>query len=108
MEDLDRRRAGDAVVGTGWLYVPRVIMDFREGGTSLVCTRTPKEIGGQDLYSTWTYREIVPMKRIEYLHNLADKDGNKIDPASIGIPADFPQDPRNTVPSRLWATTGRK
>ena len=83
-------------------------MDFREGGTSLVCTRTPKEIGGQDLYSTWTYREIVPMKRIEYLHNLADKDGNKIDPASIGIPADFPQDPRNTVPSRLWATTGRK
>jgi len=28
---------------------------------------------------------------------LADKDGNKIDPTSIGIPADFPQDLRTTV-----------
>ena len=37
------------------------------------------------------------MKRIEYIHNLADKDGNKIDPTSIGLPADFPQDLRNTV-----------
>jgi uncharacterized protein YndB with AHSA1/START domain len=76
---------------------PSAKMDFREGETSLVCMRAPKEMGGQDMYSTWTYREIVPMKRIEYIHNLADKDGNKIDPTSIGMPADFPQDLRNTV-----------
>jgi uncharacterized protein YndB with AHSA1/START domain len=76
---------------------PGAKMDFREGGKSLVCMRAPKEMGGQDLYSTWTYLEIVPMKRIEYVHNLADKDGNKIDPTSIGIPADFPQDLRTTV-----------
>lgn len=37
------------------------------------------------------------MQRIEYVHNLADKDGNKIDPTSIGMPADFPQDLRNLV-----------
>ncbi len=76
---------------------PLAKMDVRVGGTSLVCMRAPKEFGGQDMYSTWDYREIVPMKRIEYIHNLADKDGNKIDPTSIGMPADFPQDLRNLV-----------
>jgi uncharacterized protein YndB with AHSA1/START domain len=69
-------------------------MDFRQGGTSLVCMSAPEN---GDLYSTWQYREIVPVKRIEYIHNLADKDGNTIDPASIGMPADFPQDLRNLV-----------
>ena len=68
---------------------PLAKIDFREGGTSLVCMSSP-QFGDQ--YSTWQYEEIVPMKRIEYIHNLADKDGNKIDPASIGMPADFPQD----------------
>lgn len=72
-------------------------MDCREGGTSLVRMRAPKEFGGQDMYSTWEYQNIVPMERIEYIHNLADKDGNTIDPALIGMPADFPQDLRNTV-----------
>jgi uncharacterized protein YndB with AHSA1/START domain len=76
---------------------PSARMDFRERGTSLVCMRAPKEFGGQDMYSTWEYRKIVPMERIEYIHNLADKDGNKIDPTSIGMPADFPQDLRNLV-----------
>ena len=76
---------------------PLAEMDFREGGTSLVCMRAPKEYGGQDMYSTWRYRNIVPAERIEYIHNLADKDGNPIDPTSIGMPADFPQDLRNLV-----------
>ncbi len=73
---------------------PVAKMNFREGGTSLVCMSSP-EYGDQ--YSTWQYRKIVPMQRIEYIHNLADKDGNKIDPTSIGMPADFPQDLRNLV-----------
>jgi hypothetical protein len=50
-----------------------------------------------DLYSTWQYRRIVPLRQIEYIHNLADKDDNKIDPTSIGMPPDFPQDLRNLV-----------
>ena len=73
---------------------PLAKLDFREGGTSLVCMSSP-DYG--DLYSTWLYREIEPMKRIEYIHNLADKDGNKLDPASIGMPPDFPQDQRHAV-----------
>ena len=73
---------------------PLANMDVREGGTSLVCMSAP---GYGDLYSTWQYQAIAPMERIEYIHNLADKDGNKIDPAKMGMPPDFPQDQRHAV-----------
>jgi len=73
---------------------PLANMDFHEGGTSLVCMSSP-EYG--DHYSIWQYKKIVPMQRIEYIHNLADKDGNKIDPVSMGMPPDFPQDQRHMV-----------
>jgi uncharacterized protein YndB with AHSA1/START domain len=72
-------------------------MDFREGGTSLVCMRAPKEFGGQDLYNTWTYKRIVPMQQIEFIQNFADKDGNKTDPALHGLPPDAPPEVRNLV-----------
>lgn len=85
---------------------PSARMDVREGGTSLVCMRAPKEFGGQDMYSTWDYLKIVPRERIEYLHNLADKDGKTIDPGSIGMPSDFPQDLRDSV--TLTAVDGNK
>jgi uncharacterized protein YndB with AHSA1/START domain len=73
---------------------PLAQMDFREGGTSLVCMSSP-EYG--DHYSTWQYEKIVPMQRIEYIHNLSDKDRNPVDPVSMGMPPDFPQDQRHTV-----------
>jgi uncharacterized protein YndB with AHSA1/START domain len=76
---------------------PSAEMDFREGGTSLVCMRAPKEFGGQDMYSTWAYEQIVPMERIEFIQNLADKDGNLADPTQLGLPTDFPQDVRTVV-----------
>ena len=76
---------------------PSAIMDFREGGTSLVCMRAPKDFGGQDMYNTWTYNKIVPMQRIEYILRFADKDGNKVAPVELGLPADMPQDVRHLV-----------
>lgn len=79
---------------------PLAEIDFREGGTSLVCMRAPQEYGGQDHYSTWEYRKIVPMQRIEFIHNLADKDGNKVDPAAMGMPPDFPQDQLQAITFR--------
>ena len=72
-------------------------MDFREGGTSLVCMRAPKEFGGQDMYNTWTYKKITPMQQIEFIQNFADKDGNKVDPALHGLPPDAPREVRNLV-----------
>jgi uncharacterized protein YndB with AHSA1/START domain len=76
---------------------PLAEMDFREGGTSLVCMRAPKEFGGQDMYNTWSYRKIVPMERIEYILSFADKDGKKIDPVTIGLSPELPQDVCNVI-----------
>lgn len=76
---------------------PLAELDFREGGTSLVCMRAPKEFGGQDLYNTWTYTKIVPLQQIEYILHFADEDGNQIDPALHGLPADAPKEVRNLV-----------
>jgi uncharacterized protein YndB with AHSA1/START domain len=72
--------------------VPVADMDVREGGRSLVCMRAPKEYGGQDLYNTWTYRKVQPHQRLEFILNFADKDGNRLDPATLGLPPGIPQD----------------
>ncbi len=56
---------------------PLARMDFREGGTSLVCMLSPES---QDLYNTWTYSKIVPMRRIEFVQRFADEEGNTITP----------------------------
>ena len=69
---------------------PLARMDFREGGVSLVCMRAPKEFGGFDMYNTWTYKKIVPHERIEFTLNFSDKDGNKLDPAKLGLPPGIP------------------
>lgn len=76
---------------------PVAEMDFREGGISLVCMRAPKEYGGQDIYSTWTYTKIVPYERIEYIFNFADKDGHKLTPAQMGLPAGVPEDGHHVI-----------
>jgi|SoiMetStandDraft_2_1073263.scaffolds.fasta_scaffold07694_5 uncharacterized protein YndB with AHSA1/START domain len=83
--------------GPNGFSCPVAKMDFREGGTSLVCMRAPKEFGGQDMYNTWTYTKIVPMREIEYLLHFADKDGNRVDPVAMGLLPDMPQEVRNLV-----------
>ena len=80
--------------GPNYFTSPSCQMDFREGGTALVCMRSAD---GQDFYNTWAYQKIVPLQRIEYLQNLADKDGQRIDPVSVGLRADFPQDVRTVI-----------
>jgi len=80
--------------GPDGFTAPLARIDFREGGTSLVCMRSP-DFGDQ--YSTWQYQKIEPLQQIEYIHNLVDQDGRKIDPTSIGMPPDFPQDLLNRV-----------
>lgn len=83
--------------GPAGFTAPLAQMDFREGGTSLVCMRAPEEFGGQDMYNTWTYREIVPPQRIEFILNFSDKDGRTLDPAEAGIPPGVPKDVRHVV-----------
>jgi uncharacterized protein YndB with AHSA1/START domain len=71
---------------------PRCEIDFREGGNYLFCMRAPKEQGGLDYFSTGVYNKIVPMERLEFTQSLADKDGNIMDPAQVGMPPDFPKE----------------
>jgi uncharacterized protein YndB with AHSA1/START domain len=109
--DLVVTRVVDAPVGQVWqawtdpeqvrrwwgptgFTCPLARIDLREGGTSLVAMRSP---AGQDLYNTWSYRSIVPHQRLEFIQNFADEYGNKLAPASIGLPAEIPQDVRNVV-----------
>jgi hypothetical protein len=39
----------------------------------------------------------VPRQLLEFSQYLADKDGNKVDPAQVGMPADFPKEMRSAV-----------
>ena len=66
---------------------PTCRMDFREGGTTLVCMRSDQ---GWELYNTWTYGSIVPMQRIENDHGFADEEGNAVSPAELGLPPAIP------------------
>jgi len=59
---------------------PSADLDFRVGGTSLVCMRAPAEFGGQDMYNTWTYRRIEPISLIEFDNAFTDATGAGIDP----------------------------
>jgi len=76
---------------------PSASIDFREGGISLVCMRAPKDFGGKDTYSTWTYTKIVLHQSIEFIQHLADKNGIKQKPADLGMPPDFPEN----VPTKV-------
>jgi uncharacterized protein YndB with AHSA1/START domain len=73
-------------------------IDFREGGRFVFCMRAPKEFqGGQAFYTSGVYKKIVSMKLIEFSQGLSDKEGNRIDPTTMGMPADFPKE----IPSAL-------
>ena len=77
---------------------PSCKIDFREGGKFIFHMRAPKDFqGGQDFYTAGVYKKIVPLKLIEFNQGLADKDGNRIDPAAMGMPPDFPKE----IPSAL-------
>ena len=79
---------------------PSCQIDLREGGRYVFCMRAPQEQGGQDSYTSGVYTRIVPMQVLEFTQGLADKDGNRIDPVSVGMPPDFPKEIRTVVTFR--------
>lgn len=68
---------------------PSARMAVSEGSQSIVCMRSPD---GQDMYSSWRYTRVVPGERLEYVFNLCDAGGERIDPASLGLPPGFPRE----------------
>jgi uncharacterized protein YndB with AHSA1/START domain len=57
-------------------------MDFRVGGKYLICTRTPD---GQEFWHGGEYHEIVPHEKIVSSMYFSDSEGNKVEPAQLGI-----------------------
>jgi uncharacterized protein YndB with AHSA1/START domain len=82
---------------------PLANMDFREGETSLVCMRAPKEYGGGDMYNTWTYQKIVPTESIEFVQHFTDKDGNRLEPSALGLPPGIPESVRHLITFKALA-----
>jgi uncharacterized protein YndB with AHSA1/START domain len=76
---------------------PSCRIDLRLGGRYVFCMRAPSDQGGQDSYTAGVYKRIVPMELLEFTQSLADKDGNPIDPAQLGMPPDFPKELRTVV-----------
>ncbi|MBS1666166.1 MAG: SRPBCC domain-containing protein [Bacteroidetes bacterium] len=83
--------------GPDHFICPLANINFNEGSTSLICMQAPKEFGGQVHYNIWQYTKIIHLKRIEFVMNLADENGNKQKPSEVGMPADFPEDIRTVV-----------
>ncbi|TAL29651.1 MAG: SRPBCC domain-containing protein [Spirochaetes bacterium] len=69
-------------------------IDFRVGGTYLLCMRAPD---GKDYWSTGVYKEIEPMERIVATDSFADEKGNVVSAAHYGMSPDFPLELEVTV-----------
>lgn len=57
-------------------------MDFRVGGKSLYCMKSPD---GQEFWNGVEYREIIPHEKIVSLMYFADSQGNKVEAEHYGI-----------------------
>lgn len=83
--------------GPDQFICPFAEINFNEGKTSLICMQAPNEFGGQVHYNIWNYTKIIHLQRIEFVMNLADKNGKKQNPKEVGMPNDFPEDIRTVV-----------
>ena len=73
---------------------PHCEIDLRVGGKFLNCMHSSE---GQDIWSTGTYREIVPLERIVCTDSFADEKGNVVPAAHYGMGADVPLEMLVTV-----------
>ena len=69
-------------------------MNFREGGSSPVCMRAPD---GMEFCNTWSYQQIDPLQRIEFVMGLAENDGRQVAPAELGLPPDLAREVPHVV-----------
>ncbi|OGY26117.1 MAG: hypothetical protein A2Z24_01835 [Candidatus Woykebacteria bacterium RBG_16_44_10] len=70
---------------------PAANIDFKVGGKSHVAMHGPKGSEfDKDLWSTGTYKEIVPMGRIVTTDSFADEKDNVVSAEHYGMSADFP------------------
>ncbi len=68
---------------------PSCSIDLRVDGKYIFCMHSIKE--EQDLYSTGTYKEIVPNERLAFTDSFSDEHGNIVSPEEYSMPEDFPE-----------------
>ncbi len=68
--------------GPNGFSAPVCKMDFRVGGKTLVCMKSPD---GQEFWNGIEYHEIIPQEKIVSSMYFADAQGNKVEPESMGI-----------------------
>ena len=72
--------------GPAGFSCPVADVDLRQGGVTLVAMRAPESMAMRDIYNTWTYTEIVPEQRIEYVFRFTDASGRTVPPIAPGVP----------------------
>jgi uncharacterized protein YndB with AHSA1/START domain len=65
-------------------------MDVRVGGTCFMAMQSPDFNNGKPIYSTGTYKEIDPPKRLVMTDSFADQDGNVVQASHYDMGEDFP------------------
>ncbi len=73
---------------------PAYTVDLRVGGRYHGCMRGAD---GKDYWSTGTYREIVPLRKLVCTDSFADAEGNVVPGSHYGLPEDFPLEMLVTV-----------
>jgi len=76
---------------------PACEIDFRVGGKYLFAMQSPEFNGGESIWSTGVYREIVPLERIVCTDSFADADGNVVPATHYGGGEEFPLEMLVTV-----------
>lgn len=83
---------------------PIAKMDVREGGTYHASMRSEK---GDMHWSTGTYKEIVPLRKLVISDHFADEKGHIIKAESIGMPGNWPEELTVTVTLEDFADGSR-
>lgn len=76
---------------------PTAEIDFRVGGRAFAAMQSPDFNEGRPIWSTGTYREIVPMERIVVTDSFADEKGGVVPATHYGMTGDFPLEMLITV-----------
>lgn len=69
---------------------PSATLDFREEGKLLVCMK--EDATGQEHWSTGTYKEIVPQKKIVMTDSFSDSKGNIVNANELGFSGEWPNE----------------
>jgi uncharacterized protein YndB with AHSA1/START domain len=80
--------------GPQYFTSPVAKIDLRVGGSYLYAMRGPD---GRDYWSTGTFREVIPQKKIVATDAFADEKGSIVPATHYGLSADFPKELLLTV-----------